>query len=63
MSILNALIEPDLIKKVMDLKNKNVVGDEIKNLWIHIKELTETVCQLVAKNDKLNTDLVILKTV
>ena len=47
----------------MDLKNKNVVGDEIKNLWIHIKELTETVCQLVAKNDKLNTDLVILKTV
>ena len=47
----------------MDLKNKNVVGDEIKNLWIHIKELTETVCQLVTKNDKLNTDLVILKTV
>ena len=63
MSILNALIEPDLIKKVMDLKNKNVVGDEIKNLWIHIKELTETICQLVAKNDTLNTDLVILKTV
>ena len=46
----------------MDLKNKNAVGDEIKNLCTYIKELTETVSQLVAKNVTLNIDLVILKT-
>ena len=44
----NALRKPD-VKKV-------VVGDKIKSLCTHVKVLTETVSQLLTKNDRLNND-------
>ena len=47
----------------MDLEDKVAVGEEIKSLYTHIKELTDTVNQLLSKNERLNSDFAIQKTV
>ena len=46
----------------MTLKDKVVVGEEIKSLCTHMKELIDTVNQLLSKNERLNSDLAIQKT-
>ena len=40
---ISALNKPEIVKKIMKLKDKVVVGEETKSLCIHIKELTDTV--------------------
>ena len=62
-SAINALKKPEIVKKIIELKDKVVAGEEIKSLCIHIKELTDTVNQLLSKNERLNSDLAIQKTV
>ena len=47
----------------MELKDKVVVVEEIKSLCIHIKELIDTVKQLLSKDERLNSDLAIQKTI
>ena len=49
----------EIVKKIIELKDKVVVGEEIKSLCTHIKELTDTVNQLLSKNERLNNDLAI----
>ena len=62
-SAINALKKPEIVKRIIELKDKVVVGEEIKSLCTHIKELTETVNQLLSKNERLSSDLAIQKTV
>ena len=62
-SAINALKKPEKGKKIIELKNKVVVGEEIKRLCTHIKELTDTVNQVLSKNERLSSDLAIQKTV
>ena len=62
-SAINALKKPEIVKKIMELKDKVVVGEEIKGLCNHIKELTNTVNQLLSKNVRLYSDLAIQKCV
>ena len=62
-SAINALKKPEIVKRIIELKDKVVVGEEIKSLCTHIKELTDTVNQLLSKNERLNSDLAIQKTV
>ena len=50
------------MKTIIELKDQVVVGEEIKSLCTHIKELTDTVNQLLSKNERLNSDLAIQKT-
>ena len=57
------LKKPEIVKRIIELKNKVVVGEEIKSLCTHIKELTDTVNQILSKNKRLNSDLAIQKTV
>ena len=40
---ISALNKPEIMKKIMKLKDKVVVGEKTKSLCIHIKELTDTV--------------------
>ena len=61
-SAINALKKPEIVKKIIELKDKVVVGEEIKSLCTHIKELTDTVNQLLSKKERLNSDLAIQKT-
>ena len=51
------------MKRIIELKDKVVVGEEIKSLCPHIKELRDTVNQLLSKNERLSSDLAIQKTV
>ena len=51
------------MKRIIELKHKVVVGEEIKSLCTHIKDLTDTVNQLLSKNERLSSDLAIQKTV
>ena len=62
-STINALKKPKIVKRIIELKCKVVVDEEIKSLRTHIKELTDTVNQLLSKNERLSGDLAIQKTV
>ena len=62
-SAINALKKPKIVKRIIKLKYKAVVGEEIKSLYTHIKELTDTVNQLLSKSERLSGDLAIQKTV
>ena len=53
------LKKKQIVKKIIELKDKVVVGEEVKSLCTHIKELTDTVNQLLSKNERLNNDLAI----
>lgn len=58
-SAINALKKPKIVKKIIELKDRVVVGEEIKSHCTNIKELTYTVSQLLSKNERLNSDLTI----
>ena len=63
-SVINALKKPEIVKKIVKLKDKVVFREEISlSLCTHIKESTDTVNQLLSKNERLNIDLAIQKTV
>ena len=36
---INALKKPEIVKRIIELKDKVVVGEEIRSLCTHIKEL------------------------
>ena len=61
-SAINALKKPEIVKKIQELKDKVVVGEEIKSLCAHIKGLMDTVNQLLSKNERLNSNLAIQNT-
>ena len=61
-SAINTLKKTEIVKKTIELKDKVVVGEEIKSLCTYIKELTDTVNQLLPKNERLNGDLATQKT-
>ena len=48
-SVINALKKPEIVKMIIELKDKVVVGGEIKSLFTHIKELTDTVINFYRK--------------
>ena len=62
-SAIYALKKPEIVKKIMELTDEVVVGEEIRSICTHIKELTDTINQLLFKNEILNSDLAIQKTV
>ena len=62
-SAINALEKLNIVKKIMELKGKVVVGKEIKSLSNHIKELTDAVNQILSKNERLHNDLAVQKSV
>ena len=62
-SAINALKKLNIVKKIMELKGKVVVGKEIKSLCNHIKELTDAGNQILSKNERLHNDLAVQKSV
>ena len=55
--------KPEIVSKIVELKDKVAVGDEIKSPRTRIKELTDTVNHLLSNHESLNSDLTIGKTV
>ena len=60
-SAINQLKKKDLVIKVLKLKYGVVVVTQIHSLCDQIKDLSEIINQLLAKNDQLNSELIICK--
>ena len=60
---INALKKPEIVKKIMKLRDKVIVGEEIKSVCTHRKELTDIVNQFLSRNKRLNSDVAIQNTV
>ena len=46
-SAINVLKELEKVKKILELKYNIIIGEEIKSLSTHIKELMNTVNQII----------------
>ena len=55
-SAINALKKPEIVKKIIELKDKVVVCEDMKSICTHLKGLTDTVNQLLSKNERLISD-------
>ena len=53
----------DLVDHIENLKGKVVVGNDIKGLFDQISKLSENVDRLVTANEKLNSELLIVRNV
>ena len=58
-SAINVSKKPEIVERIVELKDKVVVGEEIKCLCTHINELTDTINQLLSKNLRLSNGLTI----
>ena len=62
-SALNSLKKSDLVQKILDLKGIVVVDTDLHKLFEKIEKLTESMNQIVAENNRLQSDIVIVKNV
>ena len=60
---INGMKKKDLVDHIENLKGKVVVGDDIQGLFNQISKLSENVDRLVTANDKLNSELLIVRNV
>ena len=62
-SALNSLKKSDLVQKILDLKGIVVVDTDLHKLFEKIEKLTESMNQIVAENNRLQSDIMIVKNV
>ena len=55
--------KPELVKKILELIGRVTVDADIRGLCDQIKNLTETVSQLLDKHEQLNSELLVCKNV
>ena len=60
---INVMKKKDLVDHIENLKGKVVVGNDIQGLFNQISKLLENVDRLVTANEKLNSELLIVKNV
>ena len=60
---INGMKKKDLVDHIENLKGKIVVGNNIQGLFNQISKLSENVDRLVTANDKLNSELLIVRNV
>ena len=60
---INGMKKKDLVDHIENLKGKIVVGNNIQGLFSQISKLSENVDRLVTANDKLNSELLIVRNV
>ena len=58
---INGMKKKDLVDHIENWKGKVVVGNDIQGLFKQISKLSENVDRLVTANDKLNSELLIVK--
>ena len=59
----NGMKKKDLVDHIENLKGKVVVGDDIQGLFNQNSKVSENVDRLVTANDKLNSELLIVRNV
>ena len=60
---INGMKKKDLVDHIENLKGKVVVGNDIQGLFNQISKLSENVDRLVTANEKLNSELLIVRNV
>ena len=62
-SAINAIKKPELVQKIIALKGKVIVDSDISNLCNQILKLNDTISQLHSTNEKIRSDLTVVKNV
>ena len=60
---INGMKKKDLVDHIENLKGNVVVGNDIQGLFNQISKLSENVDRLVTANEKLNSELLIVRNV
>ena len=62
-SAINAIKKPELVQKIIALKGEVIMDADISNFCNQISKLNNTVSQLHSKNEKIRSDLAVVKNV
>ena len=62
-SAINAIEKPELVQKIITLKGKVIMDSDISNLCNQIWKLNDTISQLHSTNEKIRSDLAVVKNV
>ena len=62
-SAIYAIKKPELVQKIITLEGKVIVEDDISNLCRQISKLNDRISQLHTTNDKIRSELAVVKNV
>ena len=62
-SAINAIKKPELVWKIIALKGKVIKESDISNLCNQVSKLNDTISQLNSTNEKITSDLLVVKNV
>ena len=62
-SAINAIKKSELVQKIIALQGKVIVDSDISNLCNEISKLNDTISQLHSTNEKITSDLLVVKNV
>ena len=60
---INSMRKNDLVEKIEKMKGKVIFESHVKDLCDQIEKLTESLNQVTAANEKISSELVIVKNV
>ena len=60
---INSMRKNDLVEKIEKMKGKVIFEIHVKDICDHIEKLTESLNQVTAANEKISSELVIVKNV
>ena len=60
---INSMRKNDLVEKIEKMKGKVIFESHVKDLCGHIEKLIESLNQVTAANEKMSSELVIVKNV
>ena len=60
---INSMRKKDLVEKIEKMKGKVIFESHVKDLCDQIEKLTESLNQVTAANEKISSELVIVKNV
>ena len=60
---INGMKKKDLIDHIENMKGKVVIGNDIQGLFNQISKLSENLDRLLTANEKLNSELLIVRNV
>ena len=60
-SAINVIKKPKLVLKIITLKEKVIVDSDISNLCNQISKLNDAISQVHSKNEKIRSELTVVK--
>ena len=60
---INSVKEPELVRKIIALKEKVIMDSDMSNLCNQISKLNDTITQLYSTNEKIRSELAVVQNV